>query len=102
MSLLHFFFFFLVNPPPSSLTRTVTLLPYTPLFLSLHVLQLRRRFLRLPIKLVGLCVLHRSKAGAGHEVRRKGDRTMRNYETSAFGAVALIAQALVVAVIFAA
>ncbi|RIA37763.1 hypothetical protein DFR49_3651 [Hephaestia caeni] len=31
-----------------------------------------------------------------------GDRIMRNYETTAFGAVALIAQALVVAVIFAA
>ncbi|HVI99193.1 MAG TPA: hypothetical protein VM657_09015 [Sphingomonas sp.] len=41
-----------------------------------------------------------TKRASGKGPGAQETRTMRNYETTAFGAVALIAQALVVAAIF--
>jgi hypothetical protein len=46
-------------------------------------------------------MLHRTNLGAGRPIRSaEQETTMRNLETAAFGAVALVAQVLVVATIF--
>jgi hypothetical protein len=53
--------------------------------------------LRIPIY-----VAPHHSGGAGHSARHARRSLMRNYETTAFGTVALVAQVLVVAAIFVA